>query len=657
LDFPVTYLTERRKLYRDMEQLCDNMGVSSYVLPSPHEDCPTFDQDNNNCQRGEQEARTLYQNGLQGKTIHDVLDLECDEGGSCPYIDRLDFDPENFDVLIGHYTHGYAKRYTKERVVFLDEFAGDGFVDEITDIGRKVTAFLEKTDLPYSDYEDLLQTRSEPVGKQDFLWWYDQKREVSDREIIDDGSKSIEKRSADLTLALLFLHDLGNGWESTYWYHARDVLIEHPDNGGETTKLPYDPPWRTVFPDDIEVVRKRNTDTLYYRKTPDLSEAESVVALDGTPERSMWRAATGIGWKELRVVPDGEMDNYLHEVMDTEVVNAAPRKKIQTPNGVKDLNGGTKPYSSGKYEYPHEDAGIMLGSWLSTGEKPGLISTAAMIGSENRNEPGVYEKPGYDVIERADGKMNYGSMLSNNEFADKEAGVVLGTPHPGDQEIKKWGAFLGEPITANGKKGVDRSFGPRGDRILLHFRENQVLQAILRFGRQEELSATVFLNHEAHHDWMDVDSRSARVYQAEKMRKAIDALMESDKPLKSKEIAKEADCSRPHVTQNILPKLKDRGFVEQVPNQHEYRWIEDDRANPSQGCESSIMGPIWQSYTPVTDYHDNPTVSVIDEDKQYREQLKDHTHSLEELREIANNKQHPFYTNARDMLRQIGEKD
>ena len=104
LDFPVTYLTERRKLYRDMEQLCDDMGVSSYVLPSPHEDCPTFDQDNSNCQRGEQEARTLYQNGLQGKTIHDVLNLECDEGWSCPYIDRLDFDPENFDVLIGHYT-------------------------------------------------------------------------------------------------------------------------------------------------------------------------------------------------------------------------------------------------------------------------------------------------------------------------------------------------------------------------------------------------------------------------------------------------------------------------------------------------------------------------------------------------------------------------
>jgi hypothetical protein len=625
LSEPVTYLTERRDLYHDMEEECDTVGLSSYTLPSAHEECPVF-ADNDKHQDWQDKVRRLHTNGVSAGKIHVEFNLPCEDGQDCEYIDRLDFEPGDFDVLIGNYVHGYAKKYTRDRTVVLDEFSGDGYVHEIENVDRKVSAFLKRaTGLRYSDYSDLTKNGVEPQHPDELRWWRTHDGEVSDRTIIEDDQGEISRRSAKLTLALLFMRDLGNGWESTRWYSRRrtDPVTDEA--------AVYDPPWRSLLSRDVEAARRTDSDTttVWLREKPDFSEAESVVALDGTPVRKMWKAATGIAWHESRVVPEHEMGHYLHEVIGTQVLQAG---------------NGTKPYHSGKWTSGDLDGALMLGADVRFGEKPGVISTKKVLDK-------------YDGIdELADGTLNFARVKSNNDFTDKEVGVVLGTPHPGDDVLKRWGALIGRPVQGVSKQGQPRSYGSVGTDILRHFRENKVLQAILRFGRTPKSNATVLVNHEAYPEWVGatkIPKENVR-FMGLKKRQVVRALRESSNPLLPNEMAEEAGCEKRHVTQNVLPDLEAEGLAEQVEHGWEWEWIDPVRDNSLQGVKHPIQDTVCNSSPHVSDYHGNPTKSVIDRDRKYREQLEGHTHSLEELREIANDKTHEFHVSARQMLEDIG---
>lgn len=541
LDEPVTYLTERRDLYDNMESECRSVGLSSYVLPSAYEECPTINP-NDDTYHGERE-REIHSNGVSGAKIHEALNLSCTD--ECDYLDRLDFDPENFDVLIGNYVHGYATKYTEGRTVVLDEFAGKGYVHEVEHVPQKVSAFLRRaSSTGYDNYSDLIRRGTEAFTTPELKAWATMSREVYDRTIVEDKQGAISKRSVDLTLALLFMHDLGNGWESTRW-HTEEMVEPRPGVNVKADVL-YDPPSRFLLPREVEAARclENDTNTVWLRQKPDFEESNSVVALDGTPVKRMWNAATGITWHESRVVPRGEMGHYLHNVMGTEVVQTG---------------SGSKPYHSGQWVTGDIDGATLLSAEVKFGEKPGVITTKKVLRDVYTN-----------IEDISDGTLNFARVKSNNQFAPKEVGVVLGTPHPGDDYLKRWGALMGHSIQGTSSPGQARQYGPLGDEILEHFRENQVLQSVLRFGRDKNKSATVFVNHEAYPDWITA-KRVKPKFLGKKRRQAIRTLRESSDPLTTGEIAAQSGVSKTTVRDTVAD-MKDEGFVEEIGYDYQYQW-------------------------------------------------------------------------------------
>jgi hypothetical protein len=103
---------------------------------------------------------------------------------------------------------------------------------------------------------------------------------------------------------------------------------------------------------------------------------------------------------------------------------------------------------------------------------------------------------------------NFASVKSSNTFAEEDLGVVMGTPHPGDDVVRRWAGLCGRGVEVTGT-GEQRTFGEFGDRIYRYLTHNQVVQAILRFGRDESVyeqeGAQVYVNTNAVPDWFDID--------------------------------------------------------------------------------------------------------------------------------------------------------
>jgi hypothetical protein len=112
---------------------------------------------------------------------------------------------------------------------------------------------------------------------------------------------------------------------------------------------------------------------------------------------------------------------------------------------------------------------------------------------------------------------HYGNLKGMNKFEKERLGIILGSPHPGHQEIQMWSAFAGksaEPKEVDGKvlEGADTDYGPFGNRVMRTFIHDEVLQAAMRFGREEvngEKGATVYLHTCAFPTWLPIEKQLA----------------------------------------------------------------------------------------------------------------------------------------------------
>lgn len=125
--------------------------------------------------------------------------------------------------------------------------------------------------------------------------------------------------------ALLEAKDLGNGWElfDTRWFGAGDPAEE--------------PVWGCADLEKHMVMVRRQAestsrDEIYVLTSPDLSVAEQVIGLDGTPRKVMWEAIFNEDFTIERLIPDDQMEQYVQQVQDITIERAG---------------GGTKPYGSG----------------------------------------------------------------------------------------------------------------------------------------------------------------------------------------------------------------------------------------------------------------------------------------------------------------------
>jgi len=189
---------------------------------------------------------------------------------------------------------------------------------------------------------------------------------------------------------------------------------------------------------------------------------------------------------------------------------------------------------------------------------------------------------------------------SSNDFETESLGVVAGMPHPGDDLVRLWAGLCGEPveITRSDDVDVEKSFGDLGDKIYQYFAHDQVVQAVLRFGRDETVfengGATVYISTYALPDWFEIEAEfnvQSRELEGAVLAKLFEIFQQEDKPdralrsiTKIHELVNEddrlkADPSKKGV-RDAIKRVVEKDYVTTEPDRGKYsadlyRWDGD----------------------------------------------------------------------------------
>jgi hypothetical protein len=525
---PVTVLTGRgrEEQYEQFGEWAHDHGLDAHQLPAFTDTCPTAAGEHGDEWR--ELVMRCYRRGATPQQIHNLAEAalgrplpcqvaETGEAIECQHRHAWQFDPDEYDILIGHYLHAHTQQATAGRTVVIDEFAG-GAYETVLDAGRlqrAVSAYLQRTDaVPFDDYTDLVENRDDDRRRADALLHFigddgEVAAEPDARAVFDDDGGHALAPVA--TAALLIGEDLGNGFE---WADLGD--------GG-----------RAVF-------NRRaagNTDAMTILQPPALEYADGVVALDGTPTPRMWDLALDEHLTQREVLAADERADYLEHALNLNLVRTT---------------GNIKPYNSPAHVSIENDAALLDRIADEHGQQPSVITTSTAEAE--------YADAG--VLDHVDETKHYGNVLGSNEFDDTRLGAVIGSNHYGDHYIKKWGAYAGEAVERNDGKGADLSYSGFGDDILTHMREHDTLQAAMRFGRDGN-GAVVYVHTDTLPDWVPIagEGRVLKTW-SDGMKGVIRALEDLDTATTAEVVAHDAvGISRQQVSDH-LGSLRTRGVVD-----------------------------------------------------------------------------------------------
>ena len=554
-DLQITDLAARHDMYDDAKQMALEAGFAEddiAVVPSPHKDCPTFRGDHGDPKA--EEWRSLYRHGVSAWLLHERLNAPCQP--DCPYMSNRIDNPNDYDVIIGHYTHGRDRQKIEDRTVFIDEFARSAFLTSFGNrgeadmiISEAINGYLAKEELlPWDNYGDFVANLDkENCGRIAFSM-EEEELDIEQTDILEVSQSYRHHTLAPLVVyALLLAEDLGNGWH--YWEGGK---VSENDSS-------YPDSWNEVChgPEDLVVVRKEgrsaSEDEIHVLDRLDLSAADQIIGLDGTARKSLWNLVFEQDFEVEEYLTGERMLDYVTDVQDITLVTTGE---------------GVKPYSSGNYVTPEIDASVTLWTRIEH-EKPVLITPKKGGAKLKQEVPAMFAN---DLIPVKSGNyefMSHGMVESNNEAAGEEALHVCGSPHPGDGVLEKWAALMGVGLTRReGVKGTDLVYEPRevGDVLHRHFVHDRITQAILR-GRKEnpdDDGATVVVNTQAVPDWFEPDVAVKANLQSETRRNAVRYLLENDDATTT-EIADEVDADNSTI-RRLLSELEDFGWVESKDN-------------------------------------------------------------------------------------------
>lgn len=485
----ITVFAPRHDLLDEYEEWCagDDLDLSVTRLPSLHRDCESVSLDANGEPRDEltKKVLALHRQGVRGNTIHQQAgrllgeDLPCQRDGECSFVKKTNVNTDGYDVLLGHYLHAYQTDWTDERYVAIDEFPGDAFVQEFTGkVPPAVTAYVEQEDrLPFLDYEDLLDCQSEFRSEVE-AWKCEVWSHYDSTHVLRSNNSSAHSLGPLMTMANLEKEPLDNRWR-------------HADLGdGKVAARNTEHEWSFLLP-------------------PNLEGAESVVALDGTPILELWELVIGTEIERIPLLDDRQKQAYLEGVLGLEIVQTTDNWNA---------------YQGGEGVSPTVDIPVVEKIGELDGRKPGVITSKKGIRQ--------YENHGLDSL--ASKTQNYGNLRGSNDFATLRLGIILGNPHPGDGVIEKWSALAGHSAERReGTSGKATDYGYFGNRVMEALVQNEVLQAVMRFGREEkngEKGATVYVHTSALPEWVDPEKRFVSVNswmtQKDGMKQVIEAIQE-----------------------------------------------------------------------------------------------------------------------------------
>ena len=532
-DTPISVFTARYELYDQYSEWCEDENLSYYQLPSFHEDCPTAKGEYGDDWK--EDVFSLYEEGVTAKEIHKWANeylgqsLPCDDGQECSYKQKWDFEHNEFDVLIGHYQHAYNPDLTEERVAVFDEFPADSFLlgfdsDTVT---SAVSAYVSRQDgLPFKDFTELIEGRNSEQGEAARDWFDIDDLERDGEPVLKDESGSANAYAPLLTYAVLVGENLGNGWE-----HAD---LDKGEGLGTQQRA----------------ARNRDSGKVSLLLPPELDEANGVIALDGTPTPALWQLAVDTRLSHEQVLSDEERADYLTDALSDFIV--------QTTDA-------TKTYSSGTYVKPKEDGLLFRKVAEREGTESALISTEAAISK--------YEQEG--VLAPIEKDEHYGNLKGSNNFEDERVGIVAGSQHYGDDFIERWGAFDAKSVERGDGKGMELDYGEFGNKILHHMREHEVLQAVLRFGRDEQ-PTTIYVHTAALPEWVPVEANGV-INTWSKGTQEIIEVLESEAPneWRTADVSEKVSISQRQLRTN-LNQLADDGYVEKQKEGRGITWVVTD---------------------------------------------------------------------------------
>ena len=494
---PIALFTERGRKgrYNEIEQWCSNYGLSSKILPSVVQSCPIWRNDG---VQGAPRAERLWNAGASPLHIHKRLPLPCQNSGSCPYESAINFDPRSYDVLIGHANHAHVDKCIENRTAVFDEFPEDAYLEMVANTPEVVSNFLDSSNLPFGNYGELLADRSSFKQRRKALRRLDPAQLVDEQRLFPPSADADHRLAGLCVLTLLTGTDLGNGWEQAILGKGRVGLHNITES------------------------------TIYVLNPPDLPD--SVLALDGTPTKELWELALGRyyqrheGMDHRRLLTDGERWDYLLHLQGLQIALTT---------------SWVRPYS-GTNRDPARDAALLHEIGKQETGKKGVISSKDGIEDLKKEFHGMSSwRNAY-----------YGNLLGSNKLKNVDVGAVIGSPHFGDEYVEKWSALAGIAAEANGRKGLDRSYGEFGDKILRHMREHSVLQALFRFARERN-GATVYVDTICLPDWVPVVAdhcdTNITIRRASSDKEKIVEVLKQSSPAKTREIADEVGCSAQYV--------------------------------------------------------------------------------------------------------------
>jgi len=474
----VTILEPRTEKYADIVEACDDMGLSYKVLPAfsgklenvDRAYCPTASGEHDDPEAEtplSENVKNLRGRGANPTEIHERFENEyghpipCQKHKDCPYLRAMrEIQPDEYDVLIGYYSHAHIERFIEDRITVIDEFPSGAFITSIEGDDLRETVFQwlnDKSELPFNRLDQLtggaLTREDTEAGNQ----WFQTARPHRDT----DGPVSNRRLFADTPLVVYTLLNgerLDNGWKHCNLGNGRFGV--------------YDP----------------NNQAFHLLNRPNLDPSEQVVALDGTFDSTMWEVATGIDFEVENVLDKDRRDSFIRDTIGYHIYC---------------ISEYSRPTSGGSYTKPERVR--LVCNAIEDIHDPDL----AFIGSygdmykhkTNLAEAGVLPEASH----------NREDVIGSGMFEDYNLGLIWGSNHFGDSYVKMWSAFAGEPAEHSGNPR-DPDYGSFGNRVNRWMRKALTAQELFRIGRKRNKSV-IYLYTRHVPEWLPIEG-TAEVFQS-----------------------------------------------------------------------------------------------------------------------------------------------
>ena len=527
----------RNEGYDDTEELCESEGLTSQRLPSSRDQCDLFDDGSFNdeySERIEDQVSEALSCGLSLKECHALINLPC--GPDC--LSWSDVD-EDADVNIGHYKHLNAPKAFDGRILVIDEFSPE-FVSTFND-AESITKYLQRHDeLQFESYTDLMAGRNDLDRAIPSEAWL-RSQPMRDPELAPDG---IHARAPTMVYVIL-----ASAIEPVH--RRRTKLFE-----------------QTTLPNGNPGLLNTENGEVSILSPPNLSSARGVVALDGTGNQKMWETMLGIDLEHDPVLDDEEWREYLTETMNY--------RFVVTTDWVK-------PYNSVSNVNVSEDTALVKEIHEKFG-KP-LVFTTQKAETEKYHASNEFMKHVKDIV-------HYGDLKSSNLYSDERVAVVIGSNHPGDQEILKWAAFCDIEAEREGR-GDHLTYGNEADQFYRNMVHDDTLQAAMRVNRDGE-GGLVFVHTNTLPDWIPA-TRVPGIIEtwSNGMREVIDVTRDM-KSWTTTEVAQQTDIGRRAVLQN-LDILHEMGKLRKVKASRKTFWTRKEPLNEFGAVDWDEINYSWNT--------------------------------------------------------------